>query len=252
MSNQNFQTFLAKFYLTAKGQRLLDEEVGLLNRSLSCLFGYYLVQIGKTTQVDLLIESRISYKVLVDKNFDTQYQYSFVQADIDYLPFKKESVDMVFIPHTLEAVADPYHLLRQIDKIILPEGALVISGFNPLGKKVISMMRFGEFKQQFKQAHFIKEARLIDWLNLLGYDIECINYEHTNKVFNKFDLRFFREKLFAGLRKIGFEFGNVYVIVARKRKESSTPIGLNWKLSNWLPVKKRQVAVNNSSHRKEK
>lgn len=246
MINKNFQTFLSKFYLTSKGKALLDEERELLNHSLSHVFGYYLLQIGQTSNIDLLTTSRVSFKVLVDINLLDKNDNEFVQAHIDYLPFKKDSIDAVLLPHSLETVEDPYHLLRQVDKMILPEGHLIISGFNTIGKKIIPI-KFGEFKQQFKQAHLIKESRLIDWLNLLGYDIECIHYKHSNKKIIKWSLDFYIEMFFAGLRKVGLEFGNVYVILAKKRIESSTPIGLNWQLSNWLP-KKRAAIINASSN----
>ncbi len=240
MTNQTFQMFLSHFYLTEKGSRFLKEEQALLSHSLNRVFGYFIVQIGKTTGQDLLKESRINFKVLVDQSLPNEHANEYIQADIDYLPFKKESIDAVFIPHTLEAVSDPYHLLRQIDKMILAEGHLIITGFNPLGSQIVSA-RFGEYRREFKQAHFIKESRVIDWLNLLGYDIECVHYQNKNK---NFFLSF--------LKKIGIEFGSVYLILAKKRVESQTPVGLNWRLSNWLPVKKGQAVANHTIHKKEK
>lgn len=246
MSNQLFQTFLIKFYQTAKGRELLKEEQTLLNHSLARIFGYFLVQLGQTSQQDLLKESRVSFKVLVDYNILSDQQQEFVRVDLDYLPFKRDSIDAVFLPHTLETVQDPYHLLRQVDKMILPEGSLIISGFNPYGSKILRL-KFGEFKQQFKQAHFITESRLIDWLNLLGYDIKCIHYKE-DKPANSI-----KTLLLSFLRKFGLEHRSVYVISAKKRVESQTPIGLNWRLANWLPVKKGQtVASSNSSHTQNK
>lgn len=249
MANQNFQKFLSEYYLTAKGEGLLKEEEALLSHCLNHVFGYYLVQIGLTTTLDLLTKNRINYKIIVDSQFNDCNRasgYYKITANLDYLPFKAESVDAVFIPHTLESVADPYHLLRQVDKMILPEGYLVISGFNPFGKYIVSM-RTGKFRKYLKQVHFIKEARIVDWLNLLGYDIECIQYKQFRKEGGFFSTVL--NKLFIALEKVGIEFGSVYVVLAKKRIESSKPVGLNWKLANWLPVKKGQVAMNNSSHR---
>ena len=242
MSNQIFQAFLVRFYQTAKGVELLREESTLLNHSLTRIFGYFMVQVGQTCQQDLLKESRVSFKVLVDCTKPVNPVHEFVKADIDYLPFKRQSVDVVFLPHTLETVKDPYHLLRQVDKMILPEGSLIISGFNPYGSRMLAL-RLGEFKHEFKQVNFITESRLIDWLNLLGYDIECIHYKQDsprNRI---------KKSFFMVLRKLGFELQSVYIISAKKRVESQTPIGLNWRLSNWLPVKKGQSVVsNNATH----
>ncbi len=244
MHNQTFQGFLTNYYLTTKGKGLLKEEKELLNLSLSKVFGYFLVQIGQTSTEDLLSESRISFKMLVDEKNKQNPAYHFIQADIDYLPFKPHTIDAILLPHSLETVTDPYHLLRQIDKMILPEGNLIISGFNPIGSKIIPL-RLGEYKHNFKQANLIKASRIVDWLNLLGYDIESINYpqKHTPSL---------TEKTVLFLSKIGLELGNIYVISAKKRIESPTPIGLNWKLSNWLPVKKGQAVANNTNHQTTK
>lgn len=249
MPNQNFQKFLSNYYLTTKGIALLKEEEALLNLCLNKVFGYYLVQIGQTTKIDLLSENRINYKIIVDSLLNQDNclsNYCKVTANIDYLPFKSDSIDAVFIPHTLETVPDPYHLLRQVDKMILPEGNLVISGFNPFGRHLVSI-RLGKYRKQLKQVHFIKEARIVDWLNLLGYDIECIRYKRVETKQGFFSVVI--NKIVLILNRMGIEFGNVYVILAKKRIESSKPIDLNWKLANWLPVKKGQVAMNNSSHR---
>ncbi len=244
MRNLTFQAFLRRFYSTDQGQALLQEEQALLKHSLSHLFGYFLVQIGQTTPQNLLGSSRISRKVLADSdlislsvNADEVIQR--LKADIEYLPFKNDSIDVVVLPHTLETVEDPFHLLRQVDNMIVPEGRLVISGFNPIGKTVLKL-RFWQYKVAFKQAHLVSEKRLVDWLNVLGYEFECIHYPRP-VISERFGLDKLQRVLFWLANKAGVEFGNIYVIVAKKRIESFRPVGLNWQLSNWLPSKNRRL-----------
>lgn len=255
MCNQTFQLFLKSFYQGSVGKELLEEEKSLLEQGLSCVFGYFLVQIGQTSENDLLVSSRINQKVIVDnfipKPLNNEKNYEWVYADIDYLPFKPGSVDAVFLPHTLESVPDPYHLLRQVDKMIMADGRLIISGFNPWGNKIWKFS-FGKYRKNFKQAHLISEKRLVDWLNLLGYELEFILY----KTYHSYDSVWTMDFVKAGLQrlahKLGLEFGNVYVIVAKKRVESPTPVGLNWRLANWLPIKRGKVLVSNQTNHKRK
>jgi len=174
MTNQSFQCFLYTFYQTPKGQSLLREERGLIDRSLEQVFGLHMVQLGIPSANDLLKNNRVSHKVLAnDVSLYVSGKSSFVQTNIDYLPFKPDSIDAVLMPHTLETVADPYHLLRQVDKMLIGEGHLLLTGFNPFSCQMLRQ-RFSENRQAFKQANLLRPHRIIDWLNLLGYDIEII------------------------------------------------------------------------------
>ncbi len=43
-----------------------------------------------------------------------------------------DSIDLVFLPHTLEFSADPHQVLRETERVLIPEGRVIILGFNPL------------------------------------------------------------------------------------------------------------------------
>jgi len=233
-----FQQFLQDWFQSSSGSALLKQEQVLVARAVSNLFGFYLVQLGAAYPPPdaLLATSRVKNKVLLDEVQTVYSQVFYIKGDLDYLPFKKEGVDVVFMPHTLETVQDPYHLLRQVDRILLPEGHMVITGFNPFGCALLRQ-RWSSNSQAFKDAHLMKMDRVIDWLNLLGYDIEmaayspvsCLGFGQMGRLMARFGL---------GLEKIGLNLGNVYCIVGRKRIDSPKPVGLNWRLANWLPVNK--------------
>ena len=53
-------------------------------------------------------------------------------APLDSLPFASDSIDAIFLPHTLELVEDPYAVLREAERVLCAEGCLMICGFNPL------------------------------------------------------------------------------------------------------------------------
>ena len=52
-------------------------------------------------------------------------------CDFDALPFPQHSVDLVVLPHSLELARDPHQTLREVERVLVPEGRVVIAGFNP-------------------------------------------------------------------------------------------------------------------------
>ena len=47
------------------------------------------------------------------------------------LPFATHSIDLVVMPHILEFAEDPHQVLREVERVLVPEGHVVITGFNP-------------------------------------------------------------------------------------------------------------------------
>jgi ubiquinone/menaquinone biosynthesis C-methylase UbiE len=43
----------------------------------------------------------------------------------------KASLDLVTLPHTLEMHVDPHATLREVERVLVPEGRVVICGLNP-------------------------------------------------------------------------------------------------------------------------
>jgi ubiquinone/menaquinone biosynthesis C-methylase UbiE len=54
-----------------------------------------------------------------------------LNLDFDALPFDSASLDLVVLPHTLELASDPHQTLREVERVLVPEGRVVIVGFNP-------------------------------------------------------------------------------------------------------------------------
>jgi len=46
------------------------------------------------------------------------------------LPLASQSVDLVVLPHVLESHDHPHEVLRETERVLMPEGQVVISGFN--------------------------------------------------------------------------------------------------------------------------
>lgn len=96
------------------------------------------------------------------------------------LPFPENSLDLVVLPHTLEASADPHVALREIARVLVPEGRLIVIGFNPLSlwgtqqKHSLVAQRMGGTAPPFipDVDDLIGYQRLCDWLHLLNLEID--------------------------------------------------------------------------------
>ena len=176
---------------------MLDWEQTQLDRVVSDVFGYHALQLG-LPQLDALRENRMPCRGLVlDAESGSSAPYTFPRApvsseprslpgrhapagrstvwcDLLDLPFEAQSVDLIVMPHTLEFTSDPHRLLREAERVLMPEGQLIILGFNSLSLWG-ARQSFGKVTgRPFVPAQhdLIAFTRLKDWIKLLGFDLE--------------------------------------------------------------------------------
>ncbi len=65
-------------------------------------------------------------------------------CDLLDLPFEAQSVDLLVMPHTLEFTSDPHRLLSEAERVLMPEGQLIILGFNSLAVGRAAIARQGD------------------------------------------------------------------------------------------------------------
>ncbi len=105
-------------------------------------------------------------------------------AEAVALPFAEGSLDLVAMPHTLELSVDTHAALREVYRVLVPEGRAVISGLNPLSLwglrqwRARLYQRCGGGGQLYLPdvGEFITPGRLRDWLRLLGFELESISF----------------------------------------------------------------------------
>ncbi|MDT0137010.1 methyltransferase domain-containing protein [Acidovorax sp. PRC11] len=105
-------------------------------------------------------------------------------ADPVALPFPENSLDLVLLPHALELSVDPHAALREVHRVLMPEGRLVVSGLNPVSlwglrqRRVRLYQRLGGGGRLYLPdvGEFIGHWRLRDWLRLLNFEIETISF----------------------------------------------------------------------------
>ncbi len=214
---------LSEWFGTPQGRYILEWELGQFNLATEDVFGYRAVQAGLPA-IDFLGANRIPFR------FSLALEHgAALAADPMQLPLASQSVDLVVLPHTLESAADPHLVLREAERVLIPEGQLVISGFNPLSFWRLRQVFAGGEAGAPWDARFIGLLRLKDWLHLLGFELNGGRFGSYAPPFEnpKWLERFsFMEK--AGARWWPI-MGGVYVVRAVKRVHGMRIIGLAWR-----------------------
>lgn len=183
---------------TAPGRYLLDWELGHLDHAVADAFGFHALQLG-LPEVNALRANRMPHRWVVNDapvvpdplpvQVPHDADVSTVLPDVpvalacefDALPFPSDSIDLVVLPHSLEFAQDPHQMLREVERVLRPEGRIVITGFNPASlwglRQRLSPARLGLHLGRGhpylpREGEFIGYWRLRDWLRLLGFVIE--------------------------------------------------------------------------------
>ncbi len=220
---------LCAWYQTRLGRRLAGIEQAALEAQLGNCFGYHLLQVGDLPGLDAGSATRIPHRLVLDHGGMAR---AGLRAWPQALPLAGDSVDVVVLAHTLEFSTDPHGVLREADRILVPEGHLAILCFSPTS--LWGLTRLGQHALSRRPhvpwcGHFFTQRRLRDWLALLGF--EPLGAERL----------FFRpplahERLMTAIEPLerwGRRFwpwlGGAYLLLARKRVIALTPVRPRWR-----------------------
>ncbi|CDG82902.1 class I SAM-dependent methyltransferase [Janthinobacterium agaricidamnosum] len=198
------------------------------------IFGFNALQIGMP-HIDALAANRMPNKWVADTRLPPLVagpgaRRASVILNFDELPFASQSLDLVVLPHVLEFAAEPHQVLREVERVLIPEGQLIICGFNPTSlwgaRQAMGRVTGSRFLPQ--AGEFISMPRMKDWLKLLnlgvsqshvgGYAPAC----KTDKWLHRYA---FMDR--AGPRWWPY-FGAVYIVHAIKRVKGMRLIGPAW------------------------
>lgn len=155
---------LNDWFSTPQGQYLLAREQEYFDRTVTDIFGFNAVQFGLPER-EFLRASRVPLRMVGGKELAVG-----VWLELTELPFESDSLDLVVMPHVLEFNAHPHAILREVERVLRPEGQLLISGFNP--RSLWGLRRMLGHKQDYPWCgQFIALPRLKDWLALLGFEV---------------------------------------------------------------------------------
>jgi SAM-dependent methyltransferase len=192
MSNSAAIIGLADWLRTPAGRYLLAWEQAHLDHAVADIFGFHALQLG-LPELDALRANRMPHRWVSgdgsEANGHDDHELAVppaaicLQCDYDALPFDSQSLDLVVLPHSLELARDPHLTLREVERVLRPEGRVVIVGFNPaslwgLRQRLGRMRRGMGFSRHMplylpSEGDFIGYRRLRDWLRLLSFEVEA-------------------------------------------------------------------------------
>jgi SAM-dependent methyltransferase len=238
-SNLTFSEFLA----SPPGRYVLRWEQAHLDCAVADIFGYHAVQLG-IPELDTLGENRMPLRLCVSDRLVDQAAAGGGEAQptgrrqvavitrFEELPFATQSIDLVVMPHILEFAQEPHQVLREVDRVLVPEGQVIITGFNPASLWGLrqSLARTGAARPYLPRVgQFISLPRIKDWLKLLSF-------EANRGQFGCYAPWAGSERWFARwsfMEKAGDRWwpvlGSVYLLSAVKRVRGMRLIGPVWK-----------------------
>lgn len=223
---------MTRWFATPLGRFLLERERLQLQDLLKRRFGYHLLQLGcaETLLHDL---SPMGHKFSFCPHAEATTVHT-ARALGEAIPLAGESVDLVLLHHALDFSAQQHQLLREVARVLIAGGSVVIVGFNPLSAWGLRTLLPGRANRQSPwNASLLGTRRLTDWLKLLDFQVEQVRYgAYALPVNSERSIRWssWMEPLASRLH---WPTGGFYVIHARKQVVPLTPVQRRWRK---LPV----------------
>lgn len=250
----------SNWYKTLSGQSALANTEELCAKTMSEIFGYYAIQIGMLSgECDLLKESRITTSfslrnpdntLQINEDEEQQVQHAVISSN-EQLPISTDDVDLVVASHVLEMSQNPHQVLREIDRVLVPEGHCILIGFNPFAlsnlNKPLRFLRKNK-KERLKDSYKMRSVtRVKDWFSLLGFEVIDVNYMGFRPTLNN-------QKVFNSLQWMerwgeyaGPLLGSMYIVHAKKQVIAMRPDKKVWRAPALLEGGK--VALNRTAQK---
>ncbi len=226
-----------QWYDTPKGLQTLQHLQTLTSILISDIFGYYALEMGVLAgHATFLQNSRIASHYALGS---IPRENNDLLALPEQLPIAFSNIDLIIASHVLECSQHPHQILREIERVLLPEGHCILIGFNPLSfcglKRLLLWQKYRAMPQ-----HFYSTFRVRDWLNVLGFEVlstlSCKTPAALLSAVTQYHTGTERWQ-----DKFPLVTGNVYLIHAQKKVSNLTPLPTSRKA---MPVLRPGMVVN--------
>jgi SAM-dependent methyltransferase len=175
--------FLFAYYETPRGRLLKELEVGYLHSSIMVSCKQTILQIGGLGWENEFIDCSLytNFTILDAKNRGCEAARK-ICAKAFHLPLQSDSVDMIILPHLLEFDAYRFQTMREIERVLKPEGTVVILNFNPWSVWVRYQYLWDKRLADSWKGHFIRRSRVIDWLKLLNFEVITVSQFNLDSI----------------------------------------------------------------------
>lgn len=207
---------LTDWWSSPLGRCVLERERSIVRDRFASVFGFHLALLGLCLQCRLVDSSLVPHHYVINPYKLDVSAVKCVKGFWEMLPVLSDSLDVVVVPHALEISSDPSELLNEVRRSLIPEGRVLIFGFNPHSlwrlKDMFKKNKVMPWSCQFYSSRFVR-----DELSRLGFTIVKHERFFLQPPLRK--LRFFHRLNFLNkLAWLGFsQYSGVYYIEAQKK-----------------------------------
>ncbi|MAT91089.1 MAG: SAM-dependent methyltransferase [Halioglobus sp.] len=163
---------LETWYGGDSGRYLQESILCAARPMLETAFGYHILQLGVQGDTPLCAASPINHRIGCAAGHRAQVG---LVAEAFELPLESDSVDVVIAHHCLDFTDHPHQVLREIQRVLTPQGQLLLIGFNPLSLHGLHSRLRGWLRDPLWRRHRpVGEHRVTDWLHLLGCEVQDV------------------------------------------------------------------------------
>lgn len=228
------------WYQSPLGRYLVEQIKYKLSSVLSTSFGYFALAEGCESHVSDILEScRVKHVFKLGQGGKEQD----VEAINTALPIANDCTDLVVLMHSLSQSKDPHAILREVNRVLIPDGKLIIIDFNPVSLWGLRHLFQAWLDDAPWSGHYYTARRLKDWASLLGFEqqhhFRCgyilpLNYQkliERSRIFRKFSERWLRFS------------ASINVLVFEKNTIPITPVRKRWVKKQILPTRVARPTV---------
>ena len=167
------RAFLFSCYQTPRGKLLKALEIKFLKSAIDVAYKQKLLQIGGLNFENEFVDFPLCQQIIIlDNKALGSKKLAKIQGECFSLPIQSESIDTVILPHLLEFDVSRFQTMREVERILKPEGHLIILNFNPWSLWLRSQYFWDKRLAESWKGYFISRARLLDWLKLLNFKVQ--------------------------------------------------------------------------------
>lgn len=204
---------------TEYAEHFFGNERVFLENGIRQVVGPSTLQVGSRIEQELVDELDLPFLLKTSKEYNPACDLA---ADPAFLPFAPDSFATVLLPHVLEGHGLPHQVLREAHRVLMSDGHIVVTGFNPFS--FAGLQRF-VYPRAALPGRYYSHKRVVDWLQLLGFEVVAsamFQYAPLSK-----SQRF--QRVYQLLESVGDRwlpmFGAGYMIAAKKRDAGMTLVG---------------------------
>lgn len=164
------RALFCEWYHSPAGEILRDLESRYLSEAVSIRFNQLVLQVGSLGWEELFLDLECfrNFSVVDTVNCADEKVLKII-ADMHQLPVDSESIDLVIMPHSLEFELEQHLILREVERVLKPEGKLIFLGFNPWSIYRLYQFVPGRRGRPPWCGNFLSRQRVLDWLALLNF-----------------------------------------------------------------------------------